>query len=219
VLCDVWYTINALLCSYFQQHIYSHFKNILEAIKFGNEAFYANDLNKALQNFDAMETTMKQLKNERGLGVVYGNKANVLRLIPARHADAEQCFKDSIVVAQKLFAEAEVAAAAAATTPEAQQKLFDSRNALTVALGNRHMNRAVFKMEQTRFGESVNEFNVAMRLHRSVDNETGMAMTSGEICSQRFCLDYHKHTARVIEAMIMMCIWYNCCVVACLIDT
>jgi tetratricopeptide (TPR) repeat protein len=160
--------------------LHSHFKNILEAIKFGNSAYYANDLNKALQNFDAMEATMKQLNNERGLGVVYANKANVLRLIKERHTDAEQCFAASIANAEKLLAAASSSAAvAAAVTLKEQQQLLDSRNALTVALGNRHMNRAVFKMEQSRYGEALVEFSTAMQLHRSTDNQTGLAMTSG----------------------------------------
>jgi tetratricopeptide (TPR) repeat protein len=161
-------------------HSHSHFKNILEAIRFGNEAYYANDLNKALQNFDAMETTMKQLNNERGLGVVYANKANVLRLIKERHLDAEHCFAASIANAEKLLAAADAASnTAAAATAAEQQQLRDSRNALTVALGNRHMNRGVFKMEQHRYGEAETEFSTAMQLHRSTDNQTGMAMTSG----------------------------------------
>jgi hypothetical protein len=127
---------------------------------------------------------MKQLNNERGLGVVYANKANVLRLIKERHSHAEQCFAASIANAEKLLAAASSSAAVtAAVTLKEQQQLLDSRNALTVALGNRHMNRAVFKMEQRRYGEALVEFSTAMQLHRATDNQTGMAMTSGTVYS------------------------------------
>jgi hypothetical protein len=135
-----------------------------------------------------MEATMKQLNNERGLGVVYANKANVLRLIKERHSDAEQCFAASIANAEKLLAVAEASTtAAAASTVAEQQQLRDTRNALTVALGNRHMNRGVFKMEQRRYAEAETEFLTAMQLHRSTDNQTGLAMTSSN-CQQCNCL-------------------------------
>jgi hypothetical protein len=52
----------------------SHFKNLLEALRFANDSYYAGDIVGALRNYDALEVTMQQVKNQRGLGAVYMNK-------------------------------------------------------------------------------------------------------------------------------------------------
>ncbi|KAJ1554611.1 hypothetical protein HK096_002734, partial [Nowakowskiella sp. JEL0078] len=54
--------------------IYYHFRNLLTAVRFGNEAYYAGNLQRALKNYEAAEKMMTEFNNTRGLGVVYNNK-------------------------------------------------------------------------------------------------------------------------------------------------
>ncbi|KAJ3277480.1 hypothetical protein HK104_003261, partial [Borealophlyctis nickersoniae] len=59
--------------------INEHFRNLLVAVRFGNEAYYKNDLGKALENYEAAEKMMIQFKNERGRGVCLNNKGNTYK--------------------------------------------------------------------------------------------------------------------------------------------
>ena len=61
------------------QIISSNFKNLLTAVRFGNQAYYQGDLDKAMSNYAAAEAMMNQMKNVRGQGVCHNNIASVYR--------------------------------------------------------------------------------------------------------------------------------------------
>ncbi|RUS28658.1 hypothetical protein BC938DRAFT_481626 [Jimgerdemannia flammicorona] len=73
--------------------IHEHFKNLLIAVRFGNEAYYAGDLDRALANmqYEAAERVMIQFRNQRGRGVCLnnkGNKGNTLKHMGTRFNEA-----------------------------------------------------------------------------------------------------------------------------------
>ncbi|KAJ3278765.1 hypothetical protein HDU76_009747, partial [Blyttiomyces sp. JEL0837] len=73
--------------------LHENFKNLLTAVRFGNNAYYANDLSRALANYEAAEKMMIQLKNERGRGVCLNNKGNVYKQMDDRFNQAVTAYK------------------------------------------------------------------------------------------------------------------------------
>lgn len=76
--------------------IESSIRGLVVAIKFGNEAYYGGDVNKALRNYEAAERLMRDMGNLRGLGVCLNNKGNAFKRMDNRFAEARRNYEDAI---------------------------------------------------------------------------------------------------------------------------
>jgi tetratricopeptide (TPR) repeat protein len=127
-----------------------------------------------------MEKLLIKFDNKEGLGVVYANMANVLRLMPTRHADADKYYADSIKIAKNLLDDVEKILETPLNETE-KTALLNRQSALRIAKAHRHMNRGVFRMEQGEefYTKAHEDFNEAKTLHGDAENYVGLAMTSG----------------------------------------
>ena len=71
-------------------------RGLVIAVRFGNEAYYGGDVHKALRNYEAAEKLMRDMGNERGLGVCMNNKGNAYKQMGGEFANAERSYQDAI---------------------------------------------------------------------------------------------------------------------------
>ncbi|KAJ3099775.1 Chromodomain-helicase-DNA-binding protein 1-like [Phlyctochytrium planicorne] len=176
-----------------------NFKNLLIAVRFGNDAYYANDLSKALANYEAAERLMVELRNERGRGVCLNNKGNVYKQMDEGElARAVNAYSSAIEIAETLLA--------VETNPAV-------RTTIQVTLANRISNLGVvykdadvppavlpttpvpFTPNQER---ARNLFLRSLELHRGVDGLEGIAQVSGNLGQ------LYLETGRIPEATEMI---------------
>ncbi|KAI9348280.1 hypothetical protein DFJ73DRAFT_777345 [Zopfochytrium polystomum] len=163
-----------------------NFKNLLVAVRFGNQAYYANDLERALQNYEAAEKIMIKFKNERGRGVCLNNKGNVYKQMDHRFNEAVDAYSRAIEIAETLI--------------NLETDTIRKRQ-LTTVLANRISNLGVLYKDLDHSSQQLRSvtttgaalqltpnqerarqyFNRALDLHRSVDNVEGIAQTSGNL--------------------------------------
>ncbi|KAJ1549509.1 hypothetical protein HK405_015132 [Cladochytrium tenue] len=164
-----------------------NFKNLLTAIRFGNSAYYADDLMRALENYEAAEVMMVRLKNERGRGVCLNNKGNVFKQLDNRTQEAIDAYSRAILIAEALIA--------SETELERQRRykitLAGRLSNLGVLYKDLDVDERVARRGKAGKGEivpltanqqrAVELFTRALELHRGVDNIEGIAQTSGNL--------------------------------------
>ncbi|KAJ3096716.1 hypothetical protein HDU97_005632 [Phlyctochytrium planicorne] len=159
-----------------------NFKNLLIAIRFGNEAYYANDLSKALSNYEAAEKLMTQLQNQRGRGVCLNNKGNVFQhLDESNSTRAIEAYTSAIEIAETLLQ--------VETDPKVkaslQITLANRMSNLGVVYKDAEMPPSVLPTSPIPFTPSQEKarllFERSLALHRSVDNLEGIAQVSGNL--------------------------------------
>ncbi|KAJ3338617.1 hypothetical protein HDU93_009324 [Gonapodya sp. JEL0774] len=143
-----------------------NFRELLVAMRFGNTAYYAGDLNKALDSYLAAERVMTEFNSERGKGVCWNNLGNVYSQMD-RLDLALIHYNKAIDSAERLLA-----------TEQDPSK----RSALQSTLAERLMNKGVlFKVTNKPPEESVALFERAIELHRLNDSVDGIAQVSGNL--------------------------------------
>ncbi|KXS09412.1 hypothetical protein M427DRAFT_231026 [Gonapodya prolifera JEL478] len=143
-----------------------NFRELLVAMRFGNTAYYAGDLNKALDSYLAAERVMTEFNSERGKGVCWNNLGNVYSQM-GRFDLALNHYNKAIDSAERLLA--------------AEQDLT-KRNDLHSTLAERLMNKGVlFKVTNKPPEQSVALFERAIELHRHNDSVDGIAQVSGNL--------------------------------------
>ncbi|KAI8837327.1 hypothetical protein BC829DRAFT_48110 [Chytridium lagenaria] len=172
-----------------------NFQNLLIAIRFGNDAYYAGDLSKALANYEAAEELMIQLSNERGRGVCLNNKGNVfMQMDEGQIGRAVEAYNKAIDIAETLL-EGEM-------DPH-------HKTTIQITLANRISNLGVVYKDSeqspsqnlqspipfTPKQEKANHFfKRSLDLHRGCDNLEGIAQVSGNLGQ------LHLDAGKIVEA-------------------
>ncbi|KAJ1563521.1 hypothetical protein HK096_000602, partial [Nowakowskiella sp. JEL0078] len=145
--------------------IQKHFRNLLVAVRFGNEAYYAGDLNIALENYLAAEQLMIQFKNERGHGICRNNIGNVYSQ-------------------QELFMDAETAYIFAIKNAESLLSLETDKSVIPkweILIAERKMNYGSICSHVKKYTQAIQLFEEALALFRKNDNITGIAQVCGNL--------------------------------------
>jgi len=149
--------------------IFGNFRNLLMTIRFGNQAYYKGDNQKALQNYQDAKKMMEKLKNKRGEGICDNNIGATLKQIEGRMDEAVKHLEESIKNAGDL---------------EKEQTDKDKQEAFKIVRANRLMNLAVLYKDQDDPTPAERQraeklFNESLDLHRATDNMRGIAEVSG----------------------------------------
>lgn len=168
--------------------LHDNFKNLINAIRFGNSAYYSGDMNKAHNNFIQMLGLMQKSKNIRGLGVVYNNLANTLKQMK-RPDEALRNFNFAVQNAKEQLKNID--------------KNSNDHTALIIVLANRLMNKGIFHTDQGEFKEAELLLNESHELHQQAhkktdDNLLGIIKVTGNICQLYF------KTGRINETYQML---------------
>ncbi|KAJ3125946.1 hypothetical protein HK098_008026 [Nowakowskiella sp. JEL0407] len=145
--------------------IYKQFRYLIVALRFGNAAYYAGDLQKALQNYLAAEKIMIEFKNEKGLGICRNNEGNVYSQMKRYH-EATTAFTFAVTNAIKLLEE---------------EISEDNRTKWDEIIANRKMNLGSNYSILKNYPSAELNFNDSMDLFRRHDNALGLAQVSGNL--------------------------------------
>ncbi|KAJ1554081.1 hypothetical protein HK405_006080, partial [Cladochytrium tenue] len=192
-----------------------NFKNLLTAIRFGNSAYYADDLMRALENYEAAEVMMVRLTNERGRGVCLNNKGNVFKQLDNRTQEAIDAYSRAILIAEALIA--------SETELERQHRYKITLAGRLSNLGVLHKDLDVDERVARRgkAGEegtvpltanqqkAVELFTRALELHRGVDNIEGIAQTSGNLGQLYLDVNDYARAETLIRDAYDMCACMN----------
>jgi tetratricopeptide (TPR) repeat protein len=142
-----------------------NFTNLLTAVKFGNDAYYGGNMQKALESYENAEKLMSTLGVIRGLSVCYNNKANVYKQM-GKFQEAEEFYLKSIVLVRKLIAECS-----------------DNSTILAykVSLSYKLMNLGVLYKDTKQIQKALTHFNESVSLARETDNALGISKISGNL--------------------------------------
>ncbi|KAJ3292099.1 hypothetical protein HDU79_001735 [Rhizoclosmatium sp. JEL0117] len=156
-------------------NVNDNFKNLLTAVRFGNTAYYNDDLMLALDNYLAAEAMMIRLGNERGQGVCANNLGNVYRMLDGEFQKAVNSYNRAVAIATNML-----------NNPSNGE---DTQATLRTVLANRLNNIGVLFKENTVDGvlgriDAANAesfFEKSLALHRQTDNLEGIAQVSGNL--------------------------------------
>jgi len=146
-------------------NVNKNFGNLLVAVKFGNDAYYEGDLNKALKLYNDAEELMKVMKIQRGLSICYNNKANVYKQM-GNITEAEKLYLESIRIVQGLM--------------DSEQD-HDKKKAYKVMLSYRYMNLGVLCKDSGNLVKAHEILTQSLQLARDTDNGIGISKISGNL--------------------------------------
>lgn len=146
-------------------NVNKNFGNLLIAVKFGNDAYYDGDLNKAMELYNKAEELMKIMKNARGLSICYNNKANVYTQF-GNITEGERLYLESIRIIQELL------------NKETDR---DTILAYKVMLSYRNMNLGVLYKDSGKFDLAHDILHISLKYAREADNGIGISKISGNL--------------------------------------
>lgn len=149
------------------------FQMLLDVVRFANSSYYQNDLNKAFQLFSKVEVTLTELGNDKGLGVVYNNKANALTQmdqVENNLVEAEKLFDLAIKNAEKLLNDAK---------KDAGETFSASVEFFKITLANRFDNLGHYYLVCGNLSKAHENHDKAIELHMQTDNVFGKMKACG----------------------------------------
>ncbi|KAI9353794.1 hypothetical protein BDR26DRAFT_849248 [Obelidium mucronatum] len=156
-------------------NVNDNFRNLLTAVRFGNKAYYADNLHVALENYLSAEALMIRLGNLRGEGVCANNLGNVYRMLEGEFPKAVASYNRAVEIATLML--------------ESPKNDAETQTALRTVLANRLNNMGVLFKENMFNGTlSIQDsataesfFEKSLALHRQTDNMEGIAQVSGNL--------------------------------------
>ncbi|KAI8611472.1 hypothetical protein BC830DRAFT_653608 [Chytriomyces sp. MP71] len=158
------------------QQVFDNFRNLLTAVRFGNKAYYADDMQLALENYLAAEAMMIRFGNLRGEGVCANNLGGVYRMLEGEFEKALQKYQRSIEIATTLL-EAE----SNAQTPELLKKDLAVRLNNLGVLHKDTIDKCTASPQDVGSILAESLFHRSLDLHRQTDNLEGIAQVSGNL--------------------------------------
>jgi tetratricopeptide (TPR) repeat protein len=78
--------------------LYTTFRGLVTALRFGNDDYYAGNIDRAMENYLAAFELFTSLNNRKGIGICYNNLGNIHR-VRGNLKDANQSYLDAITIA------------------------------------------------------------------------------------------------------------------------
>lgn len=145
------------------------FKNLLRAIKFANDSYAQNNLHSAYQNYEQIEKIMKEVNNQRGLGVVWNNMGNTMKLM--------KDVSDNIKKAHAHLNNAIENAKSILTSTIDQNTI----RMMKITLANRYMNLGLLYLEIKNIDEAEKHLKESIKIHQDVKNLLGEIKATGNL--------------------------------------
>jgi Mg-chelatase subunit ChlD len=146
--------------------LHNQFKNLLQALRFGNEAYYKGDHHRALENYNIIYEILQKTNNKRGVGVCLNNIGNVyLNLEPIKALDYYEKAIENALELLHDFSNTE----------------YENR-AYKIILAKRYMNIGVYYKEKAKnYPEAKKYYTQSLQLHFETNNEVGIARVYGNL--------------------------------------
>ncbi|KAJ3120121.1 hypothetical protein HK098_004865 [Nowakowskiella sp. JEL0407] len=145
--------------------IHKHFRNLMIAVRFGNEAYFAGDLQRALGSYLAAEQMMIEFNNERGRGICRNNIGGVYTQL-GRYLEAKQAFEYAVGNAIQLLSEEHV---------DSRRSQWD------LVIGMRQTNLGLALSALSDYDAAKSTFDDASSLFGKHDYSVGLAQVYGNL--------------------------------------
>jgi tetratricopeptide (TPR) repeat protein len=142
-----------------------NFGYLLTAVKFGNDAYYGGDMDKAMTSYNEAEQLMRIMNVPRGLSICYNNKANVYKQM-GKNTEAEKLYLDSIKIVEDLMS---------------KETDNDKLLACRIMISYRKMNLGVLYKDCGRISEAKKYLEESLDMSISTDNSLGYSKISGNL--------------------------------------
>ncbi len=163
--------------------LYTTFEGLVTTLRFGNEEYYAGNLDRAMSNYQRALELFKTLKNEKGIGICLNNIGNIHKA-RGNLKDANAAYKSSIEIARKLLAE----------TSEEAEKVD-----LTVSLASRYNNLGMLYFDIEEYDKAEGYVLQALDLDKSIDNAKGMATRYGNLATIKIAKGEFEEARKFLE--------------------
>jgi tetratricopeptide (TPR) repeat protein len=157
--------------SYEMKMVHEGLKNLLITVKFADIAYYAGNLNKALNQYELALKLMISRNNKRGIGVCYNNIANVYKN-QKKYDAAIDMYNKAITNINEIIAETKMPI-------ESKDNQIMISHKITRA--NRLMNLGVVYKDTNDTVQALKLLNSSLVINKECDNAIGMAKVSGNI--------------------------------------
>uniref|UniRef100_A0A6C0EBL0 VWFA domain-containing protein n=1 Tax=viral metagenome TaxID=1070528 RepID=A0A6C0EBL0_9ZZZZ len=161
--------------------------NLLNAVRFGNEAYYSGNLQKALESYIAAHALMEKNKNYRGLSVCTNNEANVYKQL-GNYAKAIELYNKSIDYVAKI-----------------EQDTEDKKKACQVMIAYRYMNLGVLHKDNSDFTKAEEFLVRSLELAKKCDDAKGIAEISGNLGQLYLQIQNTRQATELITNALEIC--------------
>ncbi|MFW9993613.1 MAG: tetratricopeptide repeat protein [Candidatus Odinarchaeota archaeon] len=144
--------------------LYSTFKGLITALRFGNENYYAGNINRAMSNYKNALELFITLDNSKGVGICYNNIGNIHR-IRGNLKDANIAYRKAIDIGFELLKDS--------TGSERMDHL--------VALASRHNNVGLLYTAIEEYEKAEEYLRKALEFDREIDNTRGFTTRYGNL--------------------------------------
>jgi len=144
--------------------LYKTFNGLITALRFGNDEYYAGNIDLAMKNYLSALELFETLGIKKGVGICHNNIGNIHRARGNNH-EAEKSYNLAIRIANELLDESD----------------DKSRNEYIYALASRLNNLALLYKSLGDFDRAERLIGKALECDRSINNTRGIASRCGNL--------------------------------------
>ncbi|MHA2253238.1 MAG: tetratricopeptide repeat protein [Candidatus Kariarchaeaceae archaeon] len=144
--------------------LYNTFRGLVTALRFGNDDYYAGNINRAMDNYIAALELFTSLNNLKGIGICHNNLGNIHRA-RGNLKDANSEYRRAIDIAQELY----------------EKSPPDKKPEHVFAIASRMNNLALLYLSIEEYDRAEEMLNQALNYDREIDNARGFATRYGNL--------------------------------------
>ena len=151
------------------------FQTLIHAVRFANSQFFGNNIKKAYENYCEVEKIMTELDNQKGLGVIWNNKANALMRLEdvADHMrKAQTHFEKAVKNAQEHIDK---------LSGDQSDKALQAISYYNITLAKRLDNLGHYYFEAGDMTKASEFHSQAVQIHKKYDNKLGEMQALGNL--------------------------------------
>ncbi len=145
--------------------LYDTFRGLITALRFGNEEYYAGNLNRAMTNYDNALELFSTLDNIKGIGICHNNIGNIHNA-KGNLKEAQESYQKAIEIGESLL-----------STSKGEDEKFEH----TIALASRNNNLGMLNKSIGHFKEAEEYLKKALEYDKSIDYARGFAVRYGNL--------------------------------------
>ncbi|MFX0100124.1 MAG: VWA domain-containing protein [Candidatus Hodarchaeota archaeon] len=142
--------------------LFNTFKGLITAVRFGNESYYAGNLNRAMENYTSALQLFTTLDNQKGIGICHNNIGNIQR-IKGNLMDAKRSYIKAIEIGEKLL------------------RVEEDKKPIIFALASRYNNLGLLFKSLNDYEASNAYLQKALEMDEKINNIRGFAIRYGNL--------------------------------------
>ena len=146
------------------QMLYTTFQGLITALRFGNDEYYAGNIDRAMKNYQAALDLFTTLDNQKGIGICHNNIGNIQKA-KGSFTEAEAAYQQAIMIGNEILGSA----------PE------EEKTGLIAGVSSRYNNLGLLYLDQNQFEKALQYLYKALELDNQINNSRGSATRYGNL--------------------------------------